>query len=130
MTAKPIKTPGPDHPITVQRTGRRVTATAAGQTIADSTATLTLQEADYPAVEYFPRADVDMSRLERTDHATYCPYKGDASYYSVRSDSGQLDNAVWSYETPHPALAEIEGYVAFYPNRVEVTVGASSDSAG
>jgi uncharacterized protein (DUF427 family) len=120
MSEKPIKVPGPDHPISVARTGRRVTATAAGRTIAESTATLTLQEADYPAVEYFPRADVDMTQLERTEHATYCPYKGDASYYSVRTDGGLLDNAVWTYETPHPAMAEIKEYVAFYPDRVEV----------
>ena len=120
MSQKPIKVPGPDHPITVTRGGTRVTATAEGRTIADSTATLTLQEGRYPAVEYFPRADVDMSQLERTEHATYCPYKGDASYYSLRTDDRLLDNAVWTYETPHPALAEIKEYVAFYPDRVDV----------
>jgi uncharacterized protein (DUF427 family) len=120
MSQKPILLPGPDHPITVTRTGHRVTATAEGRTIADSTATLTLQEGRYPAVEYFPRADVDMSQLERTEHATYCPYKGDASYYSLRTDDRLLDNAVWTYETPHPALAEIKEYVAFYPDRVDV----------
>ena len=120
MSDKPIKVPGPEHPITVTRAGHRVTATAGGHTIADSTGTLTLQEGHYPAVEYFPRADVDMAQLERTEHATYCPYKGDASYYSLRTDDGLLDNAVWTYETPHPALAEIQEYVAFYPDRVDV----------
>jgi uncharacterized protein (DUF427 family) len=120
MSEKPIKLPGPDHPITVQRSGRRVTATANGRRVADSSATLTLQEAGYPAVEYFPRADVDMSTFERTDRATYCPYKGDASYYSIRTSDELLDDVVWTYETPHPALAEIKEYVAFYPDRVDV----------
>ena len=120
MSAKPIKLPGPDHPITVERAGNRVTATVNGHTIADSSATLRLQEARYPAVHYFPRADVDMSLLEPTDHATYCPYKGDASYYSIRTDDGLLENAVWTYATPHPALGEIKEYVAFYTDRVDV----------
>jgi len=120
MSNKRIKLPGPDHPITVERAGNHVTATVDGRTIAESTGTLRLQEARYPAVQYFPRADVDMSLLERTEHATYCPYKGDASYFSIRTDDGLLDNAVWTYETPHPALAEIQEYVAFYPDRVEI----------
>ena len=120
MSEKPIKVPGPDHPITVQRTGTRVTATANGRRIAESSATLTLEEAGHPGIAYFPRADVDLSALERTDHSTYCPYKGDASYYSIRTDDGLLENVVWTYETPHPALAEIKEYVAFYPDRVDV----------
>ncbi|WGL50744.1 DUF427 domain-containing protein [Nocardioides sp. BP30] len=121
MSDKPIKTPGPDHPITIEHDGARVTAAVGGRTIADSSATLTLQEADYPAVRYFPRADVDMAVLARTDHATYCPFKGDASYFSVRTDDGVLDNAVWTYEEPHPAMTEIKEYLAFYPDRIQVT---------
>lgn len=120
MSDKPIMLPGPGHPITVTHDGRRVRATAGGRTIADSAATLTLQEASYPAVRYFPRADVDMVALERTARTTYCPFKGDASYYSIHTDEGLLDNAVWTYEEPHPAMAEIKEYVAFYPDRVEV----------
>lgn len=120
MTSKPILTPGPAHPITVTPGTTRVTASVAGRTIADSTATLDLREADYPVVHYFPRADVDMTLLEPTEHTTYCPYKGDAGYFSVRTDAGTLDNAVWTYEAPHAPVAEIAGYVAFYPDRVEV----------
>ncbi|MDH2415646.1 DUF427 domain-containing protein [Nocardioides sp. CER19] len=120
MSQKPVLAPSPDHPITVRRDGARVTAVVGDRTIADSSATLTLQEADYPAVQYFPRADVNMSLLERTEHSTYCRYKGDASYFSIRTDDGLLDNAVWTYETPHPAMAEIKEYVAFYPDRVRV----------
>jgi len=123
MNDKPIKVPGPDHPITVTPSAERVTATVAGRTIADSTATLALSEASYPVVYYFPRADVDMSALERTDHETYCPYKGDASYFSIRTADGLLENAVWTYEQPHDALSEIAEYLAFYADRVDVTAG-------
>lgn len=122
MSDKPVKIPGADHPITVEPGAARVVASANGRTIADSTATLALREAGYPVVHYFPRADVDMSALERTEHASYCPYKGDASYFSIRTDDGLLDNAVWTYEQPHQAVAGIREYVAFYPDRVEVTV--------
>jgi len=121
MTDNPIKLPGTDHPITVVLTPQRVTATADGRTIADSTATLALSEAGYPVVYYFPRSDVDMGSLERTDHATYCPYKGDASYFSIRTADGLLDNAVWTYEQPHDAVGEIADHVAFYTDRVTVT---------
>lgn len=126
MSDKPIMTPGPDHPITIRQDGARVTATAGGRTIADSSATLTLQEADYPPVRYFPRADVDMAVLERTEHSTYCPFKGDASYYSVRTGDTVVDNAVWTYEEPHPAMVEIKDYVAFYPDRVQVSEAATA----
>ncbi|QGN31609.1 DUF427 domain-containing protein [Microlunatus sp. Gsoil 973] len=119
-TDRPIKVPGPHHPITVEPSSDRVTATVDGSTIADSTATLTLAEAGYPVVRYFPRADVEMSLLERTDHATYCPYKGDASYFTIRTGNALLKNAVWTYEQPHEALSEIADYVAFYSDRVEV----------
>lgn len=121
MSEKPIKVPGPDHPITVEPAADRVTATVAGRTIADSTSTLALAEAGYPVVYYFPRADVDMSALERTDHQTYCPYKGDASYFSIRTADGLLENAVWTYEQPREAVSEIEDHVAFYTDRVDVT---------
>jgi uncharacterized protein (DUF427 family) len=110
-----MKIPGPDHPITIMPTSGRVVVKAGGKTVADSRAALTLQEASYPPVQYIPRADADMSLLTRTDHTTHCPYKGDASYYSLPG----AENAVWTYETPYPAVAEIAGHLAFYPNRVD-----------
>jgi uncharacterized protein (DUF427 family) len=121
VTEKPILKPGPDHPITVEPTPGRVVVTAAGRKIADTTAALTLREADYPPAQYIPLADVDPAMLERTDHASYCPYKGDASYYSVLTDEETLENAVWEYRTPYESVAEIEGHVAFYRDKVEIT---------
>jgi uncharacterized protein (DUF427 family) len=114
-----MKTPGPDHPITISRSGRRVRVRFAGRTIADTTRALTLKEPDYPAVHYIPRADADMSALTRTAHHTHCPYKGDASYFTIVADGRTAENAVWSYEQPFPAVAEIKECLAFYPNRVD-----------
>ena len=114
-----MKLPGPDHPISIARNGKRVRVTFAGKVIADSTRALTLKEADYPIVNYIPCADVDMSVLTRTAHASHCPYKGDASYFTISVDGRAADNAVWSYERPYPAMAEIKEHVAFYPNRVD-----------
>jgi uncharacterized protein (DUF427 family) len=121
MTDKPKLQPGPDHPITVQANPSRVVVTIGGTKIADTTAALTLQESTYPAVQYIPRADVDMSLLERTDHASYCPYKGDASYYSIKADGQSLDNAVWTYEEPYESVTPIKDHLAFYTDRVELT---------
>jgi uncharacterized protein (DUF427 family) len=118
MTSKPIKVPGPEHPITVEPNPSRVVVSIAGLTIADSREALTLREANYPAVQYIPRKDVDMSLLERTDHATHCPYKGDCAYYSIPLGGERSVNAVWTYEAPHFAVAEIKDYLAFYPDRV------------
>ena len=120
MTTKPIKVPGPEHPITVEPNPSRVVVSIAGLTIADSREALTLREANYPAVQYIPRKDVDMSLLERTDHATRCPYKGDCAYYSIPLGGERSVNAVWTYEAPHFAVAEIKDYLAFYPDRVGV----------
>jgi uncharacterized protein (DUF427 family) len=119
VTDKPVKTPGPDHPITVTATQGRVVVKLDGKVIADSRDALTLQESTYPAVQYIPRKDVDFSLLERTDLQTYCPYKGDASYYSIPSGGEKTANSVWTYEAPHDAVAEIKDYVSFYPNRVD-----------
>jgi uncharacterized protein (DUF427 family) len=121
MTDKKILVPGPDHPITIEPNPARVTVAVAGRVIADTRDALVLREADYPAVQYIPLKDVDLAALERTDNATYCPYKGDASYYSVPSGGENLVNAVWSYETPYPSVAEIKDHVAFYVDRVELT---------
>jgi uncharacterized protein (DUF427 family) len=116
---KPVKTPGPDHPIIIERNPRRVVVTLAGRVIADTREALTLREADYPAVHYIPRKDADMASLQRTEHATYCPYKGDCSYYSIPHGGARATNAVWTYENPYPAVARIAGHLAFYPDRVD-----------
>ena len=122
-SSRPVKLPGPDHPITVEPSNAHVLVRVAGHTVADTRNALSLQEADYPAVLYLPREDVDQSLLARTDHTTYCPYKGDASYYSIPVGGEKSVNAIWTYESPHPAMARIKDYVAFYPDRVdEITV--------
>jgi uncharacterized protein (DUF427 family) len=117
-----VKIPGLDHPITVTPTGRRVTVRVDGVTVADTTDALTLQESTYPPVYYLPLDDVDQSLLRRTEHTTHCPYKGDASYYSVVTADRELDNVIWTYETPYPAVEPIAKRVAFYTNRVDLTV--------
>ena len=114
-----MKLPGPDHPITIVPNARRVRVTFAGRAIADTTRALILTEASYKPVIYSPRADADMSLLTSTDNRTHCPYKGDASYFSITADGRSAENAVWSYELPFPAMAEIKEYLAFYPNRVD-----------
>jgi uncharacterized protein (DUF427 family) len=119
MTEKPIKTPGPDHPISIDANSSRVVVTVGGKVIADTRAALTLREASYPAVQYIPRGDVDVAALTRSEHTTYCPYKGGASYYSIPAGGDRSLNAVWSYETPFEAMVQIKGYVAFYPDRVD-----------
>jgi uncharacterized protein (DUF427 family) len=122
MSEKPIRIPGPDHPITIEPHAGRVRVTVAGRVIADTRNALTLREAAYPAVQYIPRQDVDMSLLQRTDHATYCPYKGDCAYYSIPAGGERSANAVWTYEAPYEAVAQIKGHLAFYPDRVEIAV--------
>ena len=114
-----MKIPGPDHPISIARNANRVRVTFAGKVIAETTRALTLNEAGYTAVHYIPRADVAMGLLKPTAHASHCPHKGDANYFSISIDGRTADNAVWSYEQPFPAMAEIAGYLAFYPNRVD-----------
>lgn len=118
--SKPMKIPGPDHPITITPHPLRVTVTLAGRTIADTRAALSLREANYPAVLYIPRQDVDMSLLTRSAHTSHCPYKGDASYFSLPLDGAQGENAIWSYEEPYAAVAEIKDHLAFYPDRVRI----------
>ena len=118
MPDRPMKVPGPEHPIEIEPNTARVVVTVERNVIADTLMALTLREAGYPPVQYIPRRDVDMTALSRTDHATYCPYKGDASYYSVLAGAWRSLNAVWSYEEPFPAMAEIKDYLAFYPDRV------------
>jgi uncharacterized protein (DUF427 family) len=114
-----MKLPGPDHPITITPAKTRVRVTFAGKVVADTTDALSLKEASYPAVLYIPREDADMSSFEATDHHTHCPYKGDASYFSLAVNGNRADNAVWTYEEPYPAMREIEGRLAFYRNKVD-----------
>ena len=123
-TQRTVKIPGPDHPITIEATPGRVRVVVAGKVVADSSRALTLREAAYPAVQYVPRADVDMSLLLRSTHTTYCPYKGECSYYSIPSGGERTLNAVWTYEAPYEAVATIGGHLAFYPDRVdEILIG-------
>jgi uncharacterized protein (DUF427 family) len=116
---KVVKIPNPDHPITIEPSAGRVRVLAGGKVIADSRDALTLRESDYPPVHYIPRADVDMQQLARTDNETYCPYKGDAAYYSIAPGGERAVNAVWTYEAPYAAVAAIKDHVAFYPDRVD-----------
>jgi len=119
MIDRPIKRPDPDHPITIEANPSRVVVKVGDQVIADTRNALTLREASYPAVQYFPRRDVDMAALERSELTTYCPYKGDASYFSIPAGGDRSLNAVWTYETPFEAMTQIKDYVAFYPDRVD-----------
>jgi uncharacterized protein (DUF427 family) len=118
-----VKIPDATHPITIRPTGSHVTVRVGGATVAESDSALSLAEASYPVVQYLPIEDVDQSLLERTDSQTYCPYKGDASYYSLRTPDGETEkDLIWTYEQPYDAVSEIKGHVAFYANRAEVTV--------
>ena len=119
MNAKTMKVPGPDHPITLEPSALRVIVTVGAAQIVNSKNALLLREANYPAVVYVPRADADMSQLLRTAHTTYCPYKGECSYYSIPAGGEKSVNAVWTYENPYAAVAAIQGHLAFYPNRVD-----------
>lgn len=114
-----MKIPGPEHPISIARNAKRVRVTFGGKVVADTTRALTLSEAGYAPVHYIPRADATMDLLKPTAHASYCPYKGDASYFSIEADGRIAENAVWSYQQPFPAMAEIKEYLAFYPSRVD-----------
>ena len=116
---KPVRIPGPDHPIIITAHQGRVVVRLGGQVIADTKKALTLKEASYPAVLYIPREDAIMALLSPTDHTTYCPYKGDCSYFSIPAGGARSVNAVWSYETPYPAVASIKDHLAFYPDRVD-----------
>lgn len=117
--ARNVLIPGPDHPITVTANAKRVIVTANGKVIADTIAALTLEEASYPVVQYIPRADADLASLERSDHHSYCPYKGEASYFSIPGIA-RGENAIWTYEKPYDAVAEIRDHLAFYSDRVTI----------
>ena len=114
-----MREPGPDHPLSITPSGRRVRVSVAGHIVADSVHSLAMKEADYPVVYYLPQDEVDLSVLTPTDHRTHCPYKGDASYLSIAVDGDVRANAVWRYEAPYPAVEPIRDHVAFYPAKVD-----------
>jgi uncharacterized protein (DUF427 family) len=122
-TTREPKVPGPQHPITIEPAGVRVVARVGAQIIADTTRALTMREASYPPVHYIPLEDVDQTLLTASATQTYCPYKGDASYYGIAAADGERADAVWTYRDPYDAVADIAGHVAFYTDRVDVVVG-------
>ena len=114
-----MKSPGPEHPISVEPNARRVRVTFNGHVVAESARVLLMREGNYRPVFYIPREDADAALLKRADHSTYCPYKGDASYFSIHAGGRISENASWTYEQPYSAVAEIKNYLAFYPSRVD-----------
>jgi uncharacterized protein (DUF427 family) len=123
MSDRPVLQPSEAHPITVEPTGKHVTVKVNGEVVADSDNALTLQESTYPAVQYIPEADVVQSVLRDSETETYCPFKGVASYHHVVTGSGDtVEDAIWTYKAPYPAVAAIAGHVAFYPDKAVVTV--------
>ena len=119
MPERTIKIPGPDHPITIESNPGRVVVALGGRVIADTRAALTLREANYPPVQYIPRKDVDMAALVRSATTTYCPYKGEAAYFSIPAGGDRSVDAIWTYEAPYGAVAEIKDHLAFYPDRID-----------
>ncbi|MFZ0229360.1 MAG: DUF427 domain-containing protein [Mycobacterium sp.] len=123
MTSRPVLEPTTEHPITISPTAARVVVRVNGDIVAETHDALQLQESTYPAVQYIPFKDVKQDLLTRTDTSTYCPFKGDAGYYSVTTSAGDtVDDAIWTYEQPYPAVAAIAGHVAFYPDKAEISV--------
>jgi uncharacterized protein (DUF427 family) len=121
--SRTVKIPDATHPITIRPTGSHVTVRVGGSVIAETDRALSLAEASYPVVQYIPLDDVDQSLLERTTSQTYCPYKGDASYYTVQTKDGRTEaDVIWTYEHPYPSVAKIGGHVAFYGHRAEISI--------
>jgi uncharacterized protein (DUF427 family)/CBS domain-containing protein len=124
---KQVLVPDDEHPITIDAGTERVVARVGDTVIADTTAALTLREAGYPPVHYISLDDVVPGTLHPSSTRSYCPYKGDASYYDVVLPGGrQIVDAVWTYATPHPAMGAIANHVAFYTDRVHVTADVPS----
>ncbi len=123
MTERPVLEPTTEHPITISPTRGRVRVRVNGEIVADTDAALGLKESTLPVVQYIPFSDVVQDLLTRTDSSTYCPYKGEASYYSVTTAAGDtVDDVIWTYEQPYNAVAAIAGHVAFYPDKAEISV--------
>jgi uncharacterized protein (DUF427 family) len=114
--------PGPDHPISIVADPARVTVTVGDTVVADSTAALRMQEAGHPPVHYVPLTDVDEALLRPSATTSYCPFKGEASYRSLSTPGGDVPDAIWFYESPYPAVEQIAGHVAFYTDRVTLSV--------
>jgi uncharacterized protein (DUF427 family) len=121
--SRPVLQPSEDHPITITPTAAKVVVRVGDEVVAESTSALTLQEANYPAVQYVPVADVTRELTGPTATESYCPYKGDCSYFTMATAGGEVADAAWGYQSPYPAVAEIAGHVAFYPNKVTISVG-------
>ena len=117
----PVRTPGPEYPVAVAPYEGRVTVRFDGVTIADTDQALAVREADYALVYYVPREDVDLDVLQPTEHRTICPFKGEASHYTVLGEDARTENAAWSYENPLPDVAAIARHLAFDGGKVEVT---------
>ena len=125
MSDRPVLQPTANHPITVEPTGKHVTVRINGEVVAETDNALTLQESTYPAVQYIPLSDVVQTVLTSSDTTTYCPFKGDASYYTVTTAAGDtVEDAIWTYEQPYPAVADIAGHVAFYPDKADIAVAS------
>jgi uncharacterized protein (DUF427 family) len=111
----------PEHRIVVEPAGEMLKVTAGGRTVLETDAALIVREAHYSPVYYFPRGAIDPALLERTDHTTWCPFKGRAAYFSLHAGGGRLlENAVWSYEDPFERLAQIKDCIAFYPDKAAI----------
>jgi len=120
MRVRPVLVPGPAHPISVEPASGRVRITFADRVVVDTRRALALREAGYPTVYYVPLADVDTAVLEPSTRQTYCPYKGDATYFTLRAGNRIADDAVWRYAAPYDAVAAIADHVAFYPQHVTI----------
>jgi uncharacterized protein (DUF427 family) len=127
---RPHLTPGPDHPITLERSLSRVVVRSGSVVIAETEQALEMREASYPPVLYIPLDDVDQRLLQSSDQHSYCPYKGEASYFDIIGGDGtDLTAALWYYADPFAAVADIKGHVAFYADRVTVTPSPSGAAA-
>ena len=125
MSDRPVLQPTANHPITVEPTGKHVTVRINGEVVAETDNALTLQESTYPAVQYIPLGDVVQTVLTSSDTTSYCPFKGDASYYTVTTTAGEtVEDAIWTYEQPYPAVADIAGHVAFYADKADIAVAS------
>ncbi len=124
MSSRPVKIPGPDHPITIATNPNALEVCLDGQLIAQTTRALTMREGGYPPVHYIPRADTNMPLLHDSARTSYCPFKGEASYFSIGVDNARAEDAVWFYREPFDAVAEIKDHLAFYTDKVDITEDA------
>ena len=129
MSQRQVLTPGPDHPITIEPTGQRVVVRRGELIVADTHDSLTLREASIPPVHYIPLEDVEEGAIRPSAGETYCPFKGEATYHALIAGGSEIEDAIWTYEKPFEAVAEIAGRVAFYPQHVEIEVGEPAASA-